>query len=60
MFTTFRKLGINVDFAPILNILNRVVSAAIGNQFFGRNLNSVTEHSGGLVVGLHLGGVLGC
>ncbi len=60
MGATLRQLGINVDFAPVLDILTREENTAIGDRCFGRDVHSVTERSGAFMLGLHLGGVLGC
>jgi beta-N-acetylhexosaminidase len=60
MGATLRQLGINVDFAPVLDILTREDNLAIGDRCFGRDVRSVTERSGAFMRGLHEGGVVSC
>ncbi|RYZ59559.1 MAG: glycoside hydrolase family 3 protein [Proteobacteria bacterium] len=60
MGATLRQLGINVDFAPVLDILTREENVAIGDRCFGRDRESVTLRGGAFLRGLHHGGIMGC
>lgn len=60
MGATLRQLGINVDFAPVLDILSREENVSIGDRCFGRDAESVSVRASAFVDGLHHGGVLGC
>ncbi|MBC7661891.1 MAG: glycoside hydrolase family 3 protein [Chitinophagaceae bacterium] len=60
MAATLKQLGINVDFAPVLDVLSREENVAIGDRCFGRNPETVAVRSEAFMRGLHSGGVLGC
>ncbi len=60
MAAALKQLGINVDFAPVLDILTRDENVAIGDRCFGRDAESVRIRSGAFLKGLQAGGVLGC
>ncbi len=53
-------LGINTNFAPVLDILTREENVAIGDRCFGRDVESVTQRSGAFLKGLTEAGVIGC
>ncbi len=53
-------LGINANFAPVLDILTREDNVAIGDRCFGRDAETVTARAGAYLAGLQEGGVLGC
>ncbi|MBC7533784.1 MAG: beta-N-acetylhexosaminidase [Oligoflexus sp.] len=60
MAATLIQLGINVDFAPVVDVLSREENVAIGDRCFGRDAESVSVRAGAFMRGLHHGGVLGC
>lgn len=60
MGATLRQLGINVDFAPVLDILTREENVAIGDRCFGRDPESVSARASAFALGLQHGGVLAC
>lgn len=60
MAANLKQLGINVDFAPVLDILTREENLAIGDRCFGRDAESVALRSQAFMDGLHEGGVLSC
>jgi beta-N-acetylhexosaminidase len=54
------KLGINVDFAPVVDVLTREENLAIGDRCFARNAADATVRAGAFLRGLQSAGVLGC
>ncbi len=54
------KLGINVNFAPVCDVLTEPSNTAIGDRAFGVNPESVTRRAGSFLEGLHAAEVLGC
>jgi beta-N-acetylhexosaminidase len=55
-----RKLAINVNFAPVVDILTNPANQAIGDRVFGTNSNQVTLRAGAFLKGLESTGVAGC
>ncbi len=55
-----RALGINLDFAPVLDIDTNPLNPVIGDRAFGSTPDSVIEHALAFAEGLHEGGVLSC
>jgi beta-N-acetylhexosaminidase len=53
------KIGINVDFAPVLDILTEPSNTAIGDRTFGVTAEQVTERSQAFLRGLQSTGVMG-
>lgn len=60
MAATLLQLGINVDFAPVVDVLSREENVAIGDRCFGREPEAVALRAAAFMRGLHLGGVLSC
>lgn len=62
MARTMADLGINLDFAPVLDLNVNPDSPAIGKleRSFGRDPKRVAAHGLAFVQGLHQGGVLSC
>lgn len=58
--SSLRGLGINVNFAPVLDVLSREENIAIGDRCFGREPVSVSERAGAFLRGMQASGVLGC
>lgn len=54
------QLGINVNFAPVCDVLTEPTNTAIGDRAFGQTPDSVTVRAGSFLEGLHEAGVLGC
>lgn len=55
-----QQLGINVDFAPVLDVLSREENVAIGDRCFGRDAEAVTRRAGAFLKGLQASGLSGC
>jgi len=55
-----RTLGINVNFAPVCDVLTEPTNTAIGDRAFGTNPAAVTQRAGAFLAGLQVTGVLGC
>ena len=55
-----RALGINVDFAPVLDVLTEPSNNAIGDRSFGTDVKSVVARAGAFLQGLQTSGVKGC
>ncbi|MFW2388518.1 MAG: beta-N-acetylhexosaminidase [Polyangiales bacterium] len=55
-----RAIGINLDFAPVLDIDTNPDNPVIGDRAFGDTADSVIEHALAFSDGLHEGGVLSC
>jgi len=53
-------LGINVNFAPVLDILTEPANTAIGDRAFGTDVDPVCRRAGAFLRGLQSSGVLGC
>lgn len=53
-------LGVNVDFAPILDVDTNPDNPIIGDRAFGSEPAQVIEHALAFAEGLHEGGVLSC
>ena len=57
---TLRDIGVNVDFAPVLDILTEPTNHAIGDRCFGITAEQVTPRAGAFLEGLQSERVLGC
>jgi beta-N-acetylhexosaminidase len=55
-----RAIGINLNFAPVLDVDTNPRNPVIGDRAFGRTPDVVIEHGLGFAEGLHSGGVLCC
>ena len=55
-----RALGVNLDFAPVLDIDTNPDNPVIGDRAFGNTADAVIEHALAFAEGLHEGGVLSC
>ena len=55
-----RSIGINLDFAPVLDVDTNPDNPVIGDRAFGRAPDDVIEHALAFAEGLHDGGVLSC
>ncbi len=55
-----RALGINLDFAPALDVNTNPRNPVIGDRAFGNTPEVVIEHALAFADGLHAGGVLSC
>jgi beta-N-acetylhexosaminidase len=53
-------LGINVNFAPVLDVLTEPTNTAIGDRAFGTTATAVSRRGGAYLDGLTAAGVLGC
>lgn len=53
-------LGINVNFAPVVDVLSNENNVAIGDRCFGRDNEVVTQRASAYLHGLQASGVLGC
>jgi beta-N-acetylhexosaminidase len=54
------EFGINVNFAPVVDILSREDNDSIGDRCFGSDVDSVVLRSSAFLSGLQQAGVLGC
>jgi len=54
-----RRLGFNVDFAPVLDILTEPTNHAIGDRVFGLTAEQVTTRAGAFLRGLNHEGIMG-
>jgi len=55
-----RAIGVNLNFAPVLDIDTNPLNPVIGDRAFGSTPDSVIEHALAFAHGLHEGGVLSC
>ena len=55
-----RAIGVNLDFAPVLDVDTNPDNPVIGDRAFGRTPGAVIEHALAFAAGLHAGGVLSC
>lgn len=55
-----RAIGVNLNFAPVLDVDTNPLNPVIGDRAFGRTASSVIEHALAFAQGLHEGGVLSC
>jgi beta-N-acetylhexosaminidase len=53
-------VGVNVDFAPVLDILTNSINHAIGDRVFGVTADDVTARAGAFFLGLESSKVFGC
>ena len=54
------NLGINVNFAPVLDILTEPANTAIGDRAFGTDVDPVCRRAGAFLKAMQTTGVLGC
>ncbi|MEI6397553.1 MAG: beta-N-acetylhexosaminidase [Pseudomonadota bacterium] len=57
---SLRDIGINVDFAPVLDVLTEATNLAIGDRCFGTTPEQVTPRAEAFMSGLHSERVMGC
>jgi beta-N-acetylhexosaminidase len=57
---TLASVGVNLDFAPVLDVDSNPDNPVIGDRSFGRDPAEVARLGGALARGLARGGVLGC
>jgi beta-N-acetylhexosaminidase len=55
-----RAIGINLNFAPVLDIDTNPLNPVIGDRAFGQTADAAIEHALAFAHGLHDGGVLSC
>ena len=55
-----RAIGVNLNFAPVLDVDTNPLNPVIGDRAFGSTADSVIEHALAFAHGLHQGGVLSC
>ena len=55
-----RALGVNLDFAPVLDVDTNPQNPVIGDRAFGSSPQVVIEHALAFADGLRIGGVLSC
>jgi beta-N-acetylhexosaminidase len=55
-----RAIGINLNFAPVLDVDTNPLNPVIGDRAFGHTPELVIEHGLAFARGLHEGGVLSC
>ncbi|MEM7137263.1 MAG: beta-N-acetylhexosaminidase [Myxococcota bacterium] len=55
-----RAVGINLNFAPVLDVDTNPANPVIGDRAFGATPQEVTDHGLAFAHGLHEGGVLSC
>jgi beta-N-acetylhexosaminidase len=58
--TELLGLGINVNFAPVVDVLCEPANLAIGDRAFGEHADAVVARAGAFLRGLERSGVLGC
>lgn len=54
------RLGINVNFAPVADVLSEPSNTAIGDRAFGTDAQAVTLRAGAFLAGQQASGVKGC
>lgn len=57
---SLKALGINVNFAPVLDVLSNEQNIAIGDRCFARNAEAVASRAGAYLNGLQESGVQAC
>lgn len=58
--TRLRRLGINVDFAPVADVLTEPTNIAIGDRAWSADVGPASTRAKAFLDGLTAGGVLGC
>ncbi len=58
--SSLRELGVNVNFAPVLDILTNENNTAIGDRVFARDAKLVSQRAGAFLEGMQAAGVKGC
>ncbi len=58
--TNLKALGINVNFAPVLDILTQPKNKSIGDRCFGRTPEQVIANAGAYLEGQKLGKIISC
>lgn len=54
------RLGINVNFAPVVDVLTEPTNTSIGDRAFGTDVEPVCRRAGAFLHGLQRSGVYGC
>lgn len=54
------EVGVNVNFAPVLDIMTHAANVAIGDRCWGREPDEVSERAGAFLHGMQEAGVVGC
>ena len=54
------KIGINVNFAPVVDILSNPLNTGVGDRAFGTSVFPVNTRAGAFLRGMHSVGVWGC
>ncbi|NRA45572.1 MAG: beta-N-acetylhexosaminidase [Oligoflexales bacterium] len=57
---SLKELGINVNFAPVVDCLSNPLNDAIGDRAFSEKPDKVTKRAGAFLGGLQQAGVFGC
>jgi beta-N-acetylhexosaminidase len=55
-----RKLGFNLDLAPVLDVDTNPANPVIGDRSFGKEPQRVARHGAAFISGLHQAGILAC
>jgi len=55
-----KRLGVNVNFAPVVDVITRDDNPAIGDRAFAKEPEAVIKRAGAFLNGLQSAGVLGC
>ncbi|MEX0273696.1 MAG: glycoside hydrolase family 3 N-terminal domain-containing protein, partial [Flavobacteriaceae bacterium] len=55
-----KRLGVHINFAPVLDININPKNPIIGNRSFGEDRENVTQKASALMKGMHSGGILSC
>ena len=58
--SALKSFGINVNFAPVVDVLTEPSNVAIGDRAFGTDVEPVCSRSGAFLDGMQNAGVLGC
>lgn len=57
---SLRRLGYDVDFAPVVDLDRGMEENALDGRYFGRSAEEVTARGGAFLAGLHAAGIGGC
>ena len=60
MGAELRAVGIDVDFAPVLDVLTRAENAVVGDRAFSSSPQTAARMGGAFIVGLRQAGVIAC
>ncbi|MBP9706940.1 MAG: glycoside hydrolase family 3 protein [Oligoflexales bacterium] len=58
--SALRRIGININFAPVLDILSNPLNECIGDRVFGTTADSVIKRAGAFLDGLNSSETLAC